>query len=242
MSSDGIPLDPTAELRRQAEARAFDRAGLAARHLDALLPEETRHMLHELRVHQIELELQNEELRRTSVELDVLRARYFDLYDLAPVGYCAIDDQGRIQQANLTAATLLGVSRSAMQSAFFSRFIHPPDQDVWYLHRKRLIDSGEAVSFDLRLLRQSGERFWAHLEGTVGVEADGSRVIRLVLSDISERRALEESSAELAFKLEQAQRLEAVGRLAGGVAHDSNNMLGVIIGHAELAFLTRSVI
>lgn len=230
-----------AELRRRAEARELERAGMAKRHLEALLPEETRHMLHELRVHQIELELQNEELRRTSIELDALRAQYFDLYDLAPVGYATLDQQGDILQANLTAATLLGVSRTTLQGAPFSRFIHPADQDAWYLHHRRLSGGDARVALDLQLLRQPGATFWAHLEGVSEVGPDGAHSLRLVLSDISERRGLEAAAAELAHRLEQAQRLESVGRLAGGVAHDSNNMLGVIIGHAELALLQPGV-
>ena len=215
----------------------MERGALAARHLEALLPEDTRHMLHELRVHQIELELQNEELRRTSVELDALRALYFDFYDIAPVGYCTLDTQGKILQANLTAATLLGVARSALQDAPLTRFICADHQDSWYLHRRRLADSDGAVAFDLQLVRQPDTTFWAHFEGAAVPGPGGVRGIRLVLSDISERRALETASADLALKLEQAQRLESIGRLAGGVAHDSNNMLGVIIGHAELALL-----
>jgi len=237
MSPEEAPLTPAADLRRKAEARALERVALAARHLEALLPEDTRHMLHELRVHQIELELQNEELRRTSLELDSLRALYFDLYDIAPVGYCTLDAQGNILKANLTAATLLGVSRATLQDAPLSRFIAAEDQDFWYLHRRRLADSDGPVAFDLHLVRQPDAKFWAHFEGTAGPGPDGVRGIRLVLSDISERRSLETASAELALKLEQAQRLESVGRLAGGVAHDSNDMLGVIIGHTELALL-----
>ena len=82
--------EQAAELRRRAEALVRERAARTPEDLEALSPEETRQMLHDLRVHQIELEMQNEELRRAQAELDAARARYFDLYDLAPVGYCTI--------------------------------------------------------------------------------------------------------------------------------------------------------
>ena len=79
-------------------------------------------MLHDLRVHQIELEMQNEELRRTQADLEASRARYFDLYDLAPVGYFTISERGLILEANLTAATLLGVARGALIKQPLTRF------------------------------------------------------------------------------------------------------------------------
>jgi hypothetical protein len=83
-----------AALRQKAEAIAREKAGQSPEQLEALLPEETRQTLHELRVHQIELEMQNEELRRAQVELDAARARYYDLYDLAVVGHCTLSEQG----------------------------------------------------------------------------------------------------------------------------------------------------
>ena len=85
--------NPERTLRRQAEEIARDKASLPPEDLDALSSEEIRRMFHELRVHQIELEIQNAELRRTQAELESSRARYIDLYDLAPVGYCTISEK-----------------------------------------------------------------------------------------------------------------------------------------------------
>ena len=124
-------------LRQRAEALAGERAGGMPENLEVLSPEAARRALHELRVHQIELEMQNEELRRTQEELEASRARYFDLYDLAPVGYFTLSEQGLILEANLTAAKLLGVARGALVKQPLSRFILPEDQDIHYLHRKR---------------------------------------------------------------------------------------------------------
>jgi len=101
-------------LRKRAEALAGERASEMPEDLEAPPLEVALCALHELRVHQIELEMQNEELRRTQEELEVSRARYFDLYDLAPVGYVTLSEKGLILEANLTAAKLLGVARSAL--------------------------------------------------------------------------------------------------------------------------------
>jgi PAS domain S-box-containing protein len=119
----------------------------------ALSPEEIRRMLHELRVHQIELEMQNEELRRAQAELDASRERYFDLYDLAPVGYCTLSEKGLILETNLTAATLLNVTRSEMVNKPITRFILKEDQDIYYRHRKHVFETAEPQTVELRMVK-----------------------------------------------------------------------------------------
>ena len=99
-------------LRRQAEDILQENPSLSSENPHPLSPEEIRKTIHELRVHQIELEMQNEELRRAHAELNAARARYFDLYDLAPVGYCTLSSKGYILEANLTVTTLLGTARN----------------------------------------------------------------------------------------------------------------------------------
>ena len=126
----------------RAEEKAWENAGQMPENLDALSPETTRLLLHELRVHQIELEMQNEELRRAQEELEASRARYFDLYDLAPVGYFTLSETGMILEANLTAATLLGVARGALVKQPLSHFIFREDQDIYYRHRRQLLETG----------------------------------------------------------------------------------------------------
>uniref|UniRef100_UPI00257DDC08 PAS domain-containing protein n=1 Tax=Desulfobacter sp. UBA2225 TaxID=1961413 RepID=UPI00257DDC08 len=112
-----------ADLRQKAETLAWQRVARIPEDSAALSPEELRDTLHELRVHQIELEMQNEELRTAQAEIEAGRARYFDLYDLAPVGYCTLSEKGLIMEANLTAATLLGTNRGALIERPISRFI-----------------------------------------------------------------------------------------------------------------------
>jgi PAS domain S-box-containing protein len=171
--------------------------------LTACKPEEIQQVLHELRVHQIELEMQNEELRLAQAEIQAGRDRYFDLYDLAPVGYCTLSGKGLILEANLTLAALLGTARGMLVKQPISRFIFKDDQDTYYLHRKLLLETGEAQICEMRLVRPDGAFFWAHLTGTAAQAEDGTPVYRAAFSDITE---LYKQAHELAA-LEERQRL-----------------------------------
>lgn len=167
---------------RKIDAMALAEEGKLPKAFEPLSPEEARLMLHELRVHQIELEAQNEELRRTQVELTAAKASYFELYDLAPVGYCTLNKQGLIQQANLHAASLLGMGRGALLRQAFTRFIVKEDQDTYYLFRKKVLDSGVPQTCELQLVKGDGQtRFKAHLAATAGAEGGASPAFRIVL-------------------------------------------------------------
>jgi PAS domain S-box-containing protein len=196
---------PAVALRRRAEGIAREKAFRIPENMESLSVEAARQILHELRVHQIELEMQNEELRRTQAELDAARARYFDLYDLASVGYFTLSDQGLILEANHMAASLLGVAKSALVKQPIFRFILPEDQDIYYLHRTQLFEThsasseqaGEPQACELRMVKSDGTAFLAHLAATAAQDADGEPVCRVVLNDITERKrgeaALQES-------------------------------------------------
>jgi diguanylate cyclase (GGDEF)-like protein/PAS domain S-box-containing protein len=127
-----------------------------------------------------------------SAELDAARARYFDLYDLAPVGYCTISEQGLIMEVNLTASTMLGVSWGKLVKQLLTRFILKEDQDIYYLHHKQLLDTGEPQACELRIVKKNGTAFWAHLAATVAKDEGGAPVSRVILSDITERKQEEE--------------------------------------------------
>lgn len=179
-NQDNQPIDP-ADFRQKAEALARERTTRTQEDSAALLPEDIRKKLHELQVHQIELELQNQELRHTQKELEESRARYFGLYDLAPVGYFTLSEQGLILEANLTASTLLGTTRGMLVKQPISRFILKEDQDIYYLHRKNLFETGEPQECELRLVKPNGVFFWAHFTATISQAKDGSPVCRCVL-------------------------------------------------------------
>ena len=197
-------------IRRQAEARLLNKVAPLLENLESLSLEQTREMLHELQVHQIELEMQNEELRDAQVALDLERARYFDLYDLAPVGYCTLSETGLIKQANLTVASLLGTTRSELLKQRWTQFIHKEDADLYYLQRKKLLESGEPQSCELRMIKKDGTSFWGHWAATVSFIAGSQLELRVVLSDITELKQAEAALRlsndrfELAVKASQA--------------------------------------
>ena len=184
-----------ADLRMLAEQLVKEVAPRLPECSEPLSLEQTLLTIHELRVHQIELEMQNDQLRRTQLDLEAARARYFNLYDLAPVGYCTIGESGLIQEANLTASLMLGVARSSLVGMPLTRHILSQEQDVYYLLLIKLKQTGHPQSCELRVVNRDGKALWVRLAATIS-HADGAgRVIRLVLSDITSRKQTEEALA-----------------------------------------------
>jgi len=142
-------------------------------------------MLHELLVHKIELEMQNEELRRAYAELEEARDRYVDLYDFSPIGYLTLNREGMVSEINLTACTLLGEERAKLLNHRFAKFIAPLDQDHWHCLFMRMMKSfAEKQALDLSMLRLDGTLFRAHLDCLRYDLEDTPSVLRIALADI----------------------------------------------------------
>jgi PAS domain S-box-containing protein len=216
--------EDAANLRRKAAKSLAENSCFSPESFASLSTEEGRRVLEELRIHQIELEMQNEELRRVRMELEVSRARYFDLYDLAPVGYCMVNSKGLIQEANLTSSDLIGIARRAMVKRLFSQFIFPQDQDIYYRNLVLLVKTSTQQSCELRIARPDGTMFWAHLAMTGEAGSDREPVCRIVIVDITERKRVEEM---LAKKEEARARLADIVESAGD-AIISKNLNGIV--------------
>jgi PAS domain S-box-containing protein len=229
-----------AEMRRRSEEIAREEAAQPPERLKVLSPEETQRTLHELRVHQIELEMQNEELRLAQAELDAARARYFDLYDRAPVGYVTVSEKGLILETNLTATTLLGGVRGALAEQPFSRFILKEDQDLYSLHRNQLFEThsassgqvGEPQAFELRMVKRDGTAFWGHLAVTAAQDADRAPVCRVVMSDITERKRAEAALLESEQRVRQLN--EHILNMVMVLSHDIRGPLVAIASILKL--------
>ena len=224
-STDSSDAQTAQVLRRRAEAVAAEIALTISNDPEALSPETARRALHELRVHQIELEMQNEELRRAQEELEVSRARYFDLYDLAPVAYFTVSEQGLILEANLTAAKLLGVARGALVQQPLSRFVLREDQDTYYLYRKALWETGAPQSWEMRVLKKDAAPFWVRVASTLAQDAGRDSVCRAVVSDITESK-----HAERTLKTTNAELQE----FAFALTHDLQEPLRMVVNFNQL--------
>ena len=182
-------------LRHDAEAMLSEKLPPSPQELALMSPEAIRLMMHDLHVHQVELEMQNEELRTLQHALDISLARYFDLYDLAPVGYCTLSELGFILQANLSAATLVGETRSKLIGLPFARFVCNEDADAYHLYLKQVAKADQPQSCELRM-RAGGNSIWVRLVTTVGSDDKGMTVLRVVINDIDDRKQSEAALRE----------------------------------------------
>ena len=160
-------------------------------------------LLHELQVHQVELEMQNEALRQKQAELEAMRDRYLDLYDFAPVGYLTLTADGMIDEINFTATTLLGVERKNLLHRQFTSLVIAEDQSRWTQLLVSVLKSAGKGSMEVSLQRGDGTVLQAQLDcavqrvgaGALCVPGNPLRgqvmALRIVLSDITERKRTE---------------------------------------------------
>ena len=218
-----LNLPPTAvELRRRAEERLRERPPETRQ---AQTDADSQRLVHELQVHQVELEMQNEELQKARDEMEAGLEKFSDLYDFAPVGFLTFDREGTIREANLTSASLLGIERARLVKLRFESFVSAAELPAFNTFLAKAFESKARQSCEVTLLKEGKPQVELRLETAV---AASGQECRAVLSDITEQKRAEENRLIL-------NRLEATGILVGGIAHDFNNLLTMILLHLELA-------
>jgi signal transduction histidine kinase/CheY-like chemotaxis protein len=215
------PSDP-AELRRRAELRLKDsQTKRTPNQTDA----DNQRQLHELEVHQIELEMQNEELREAREAMEALLEKYTDLYDFAPVGYLTLDRGGVIREANLAGASLLGIARSALINGRFGHFVSAAGRPAFGAFLQQVFEGKVRQCCDVTLHVEARPPLEVEMEAIAFESAEACRV---AVTDITARKRAESDRLIL-------DKLESTGILAAGIAHDFNNLLTVILLNLELA-------
>jgi diguanylate cyclase (GGDEF)-like protein/PAS domain S-box-containing protein len=179
-----------ATLRPEAEERLRQQT----ERLTSISMLDMRDLVHELGTHQIQLEMQNEELRRAQEELEASRSRYADLYDFAPTGYLTFDKNGLILEMNLSGAGLLGVDRRRLINKPFSVFVVKDDQDTFRAHLRETLKRETRQIGEIRIRRKDGSVLSVQLQSIAaeGPESNATSC-RTAVIDITERKRLEEA-------------------------------------------------
>jgi PAS domain S-box-containing protein len=186
----------------------------------------TEGLIHELEVHQIELETQAEELRRAQLALEESRDKYLDLYEFAPLGYLTLNDKAGVTEANLTSATLLGTERNKLVRARFNKFIAEKDSDIWHLFFVNVLNQGGKQTCNLMLVRSDGSTFPARLECIrIADRGEGTPTVRMAIGDITDIKQMEDALRLSGRKL---NILSSITR------HDINNQLMALTGNLAL--------
>jgi len=182
------PKDLTT-LRKEAEERLQQQT----ERIRGISRQDIKSLAHELGTYQIELEMQNEELRRAQEELEASRSKYAGLYDFAPVGYFTFDKNGLIVEVNLTGAELLGVDRGHLINKPFSAFVIKTDRDIFRAHLRETLNRETRLISEIRLGRKDGSVLFVQLQSVAAENFEGSCTLcRTATIDLTERKQMEE--------------------------------------------------
>jgi two-component system cell cycle sensor histidine kinase/response regulator CckA len=203
-------------------------------------PSEIKQLLHELLVNQVELETQNEGLRSAAHRLDALQSRYFDHYDLAPMGYLTFDDQRLIMGSNLFAARMFGMSRNTLIDAPISQLLLKEDQVIFYENLKICIELDIPQHFEMRLIRTDGVAFWGLLQ--LIAMPDGEYWLTVTDIDRNKQVKAELRESDNKFRSIFEQAAMGVARVSlDGAWLEVNKKLCAIVGYSQQQLLTKSI-
>ena len=198
-------IDPSedVQLRQHAEAVNREKVGPESAKIAELSLEQSQELIHELRVHQIELEMQKETLSASREQAEISQSRYFNLYNLSPVAYSTLNESGLIIQSNLTASVLLGISINALYQQPLVQYFVKEDQDKFYLFCKEIQrhknDNGSPCQCELQIRRADGTQLWLNLTGIYTQSEDNKPELQIVLNNVTENHNNIDEIRRLAF-------------------------------------------
>jgi len=190
-----------------------------------------KELIHELQVHQVELEIQNEELRRAQLELDESRSKYVDLFDNAPVGYFTFNKKGAIMDVNLTGASLMGSNKNILINKRFGHFIKTEHETDFFTHCNQVLKTKKKNICVVMLQETEGDETWIHIESIIDPIRKGC--IRSVVTDITKSRKAEEQLRQHQIELAHLSRLITVEEMAASIYHELSQPLNAITNYAS---------
>jgi len=173
------------DLRQQAEAKLSKRKKSPATDANA----DTQRLIHELEVHQIELEMQNEELLQAKAELESTLSQYAELYAFAPVGYFTLTRNGTIRRANLTAVKLMGVGLSELIKRRFAVFISPESRIPFSAFLDRVFASSNKETCEVTIQKGGSDPLRVQIEAIVDSSGGQDGLCYATVRDITDRKA-----------------------------------------------------
>ncbi|RRJ96915.1 PAS domain S-box protein [Opitutaceae bacterium TAV4] len=206
MKKQPTPPETAHALRRRAEDRLSRRP--ARKSLTALHADSQR-LVQELQIHQIELELQNEELKQAKARVEEGLEKYTDLYEFAPVGYFSLDEKGLILDANLTGSTLLGVERCQLIRRCFQTFVAPRSRPAFDAFFEKIFTGQGRQSCETSLMAADRTVFWADLQATSATPRAGADTwCRVAVTNIEARKQAEEAQRRVELLAASNRKLE----------------------------------
>lgn len=224
--------DATQQRLQALRAKAEQRQRLVTTAVEAKSPQEVRRLVQELQMHQVELEMQYEELLQAQADSEYLRRQYVDLYDFAPVGYCTLGPDGRVQQLNLRAARLLGRERGALLGRPFALQVQPSGREDFLRFLEQVLAAETPRHCELLLLRADGSSFLARLEGVRLPVQEGAYACRVVLTDDTQRHRVQQqlAASEQRFRTLFEESQDAVCLVKNGRYVDCNRAALLLLG------------
>jgi PAS domain S-box-containing protein len=189
----------------------------------------TSDLIHELKLHQIELEIQNEDLLKTQLDLISSRNKYIEFYELAPIGYFSLDKNAIIKEVNQAGCQLLGLNKSSLINRCFTRYIVPEDQTLFSSYRKQILKNLSKKSFEIKLQKWNHPSFFSVIDfKAILDENTNEKHLLTFVTDITHRKAFENNLHQKRIKMSSIDRLHSLNEFIINLSDNQNDSITII--------------